>query len=164
MSATTHSISVPFFPALLHHYVWACSRDSIVFPNHPQDFPNQKEGMRLTQQSSSRFPNRTSGSANMRNPSTWTFFKGSINTWKAKKGTEYWISLGVLKFMKPVQKSWMWVKIARTFQKKMSLSYVTNIQGWFSKFFPMGCWALLEEREYEFLASHTLCLTSRFRH
>ena len=29
-----------FFPSLLHHYVWAYSRDCLVFPNHPQEFPN----------------------------------------------------------------------------------------------------------------------------
>ena len=32
----------------------------------------------LTQQSSSRFPNKTSGSANIKKPSTWAFFKGSM--------------------------------------------------------------------------------------
>ena len=42
---------------------------------------NNDEGVHLTQQSSSRFPKRTSGSANITNPSTWTFFRGSMKTW-----------------------------------------------------------------------------------
>ena len=32
----------------------------------------------LTLQSSSRLPNKSSGSANIRNPSTWAFFNGSM--------------------------------------------------------------------------------------